>query len=63
MAEMEFLPPPGVERGAPGGQLLVQQAWEQNNIGRMQQLLKETEQWPNRGSPSFPLPRFWLRRF
>src|SRR6266404_463573 len=37
---------------------LAQQAWEQNNIGRVQQLLKETEQWPNRGFEWY----YWQRQ-
>jgi WD40 repeat protein/tRNA A-37 threonylcarbamoyl transferase component Bud32 len=37
---------------------LAQQAWEQNNISRLQQLLKETEQWPNRGFEWY----YWQRQ-
>ena len=37
---------------------LAQQAWEQNNIGRLQQLLKETEQSPNRGFEWY----YWQRQ-
>ena len=37
---------------------LAQQAWDENNIGRLQQLLKETEQWPNRGFEWY----YWQRQ-
>ena len=37
---------------------LAQQAWEENNIGRLQQLLKETEAWPNRGFEWY----YWQRQ-
>jgi len=37
---------------------LAQQAWEQNNIGRVQQLLKETERWPNHGFEWY----YWQRQ-
>ena len=37
---------------------LAQQAWEENNIGRLQQLLKETEQWPDRGFEWY----YWQRQ-
>jgi serine/threonine protein kinase len=37
---------------------LAQQAWEENNIGRLQQLLKETEHWPNRGFEWY----YWQRQ-
>jgi WD40 repeat protein len=37
---------------------LAQQAWEENNIGRVQQLLKETESWPNRGFEWY----YWQRQ-
>jgi WD40 repeat protein/tRNA A-37 threonylcarbamoyl transferase component Bud32 len=37
---------------------LAQQAWEENNIGRLQQLLKETEPWPNRGFEWY----YWQRQ-
>jgi WD40 repeat protein/tRNA A-37 threonylcarbamoyl transferase component Bud32 len=37
---------------------LAQQAWEQNNIGRVQQLLKATERWPDRGFEWY----YWQRQ-
>ncbi|PWU16546.1 MAG: hypothetical protein C5B50_13195, partial [Verrucomicrobia bacterium] len=37
---------------------LAQQAWEQNNIGRVQELLKATERWPNRGFEWY----YWQRQ-
>src|SRR5260370_32582789 len=37
---------------------LDEQDWEQSNIGRLQQLLKETEQWPNRGFEWY----YWQRQ-
>ena len=37
---------------------LAQQAWEQNNIGRVEDLLKATERWPTRGFEWY----YWQRQ-
>ncbi|HTL16472.1 MAG TPA: protein kinase [Patescibacteria group bacterium] len=37
---------------------LAQQAWDQNNVFRLQQLLKETEQWQDRGFEWY----YWQRQ-
>ncbi len=37
---------------------LAQQAWEQNNLGRLRQLLEETQEFPNRGFEWY----YWQRQ-